>query len=135
MGQRWLVKTEPGAYGFDDLLRDERTVWDGVRNALARRHLGGMRSGDPVLVYHSGAEKAVVGTARVGRTDGPDPELVAGRRLSRPVPLAELKADRRLAGWALVRMPRLSVMPVTEAEWQAVVARAKAGSKKPREWA
>ncbi len=133
MGKRWLVKTEPGDYGLEDLLADGRTLWDGVRNALARRHLEAMRRGDAVLVYHSGKEKAVVGTARVGNTAGPDPELVAGARLARPVTLAEIKADRRLAGWELVRMPRLSVMPVSEPAWKAVMERAKGGKKKPRE--
>jgi len=126
----WLVKADPDAYGLDDLERDRRTCWDGVANAVAVRHLRAMASGDRVLVYHSGAEKAIVGLARAasaGRPDSRDPRLAVVdlefvRRLPRVVPLAVVKADARFADWALVRQPRLSVMPVPAALWPALVA-------------
>ncbi len=137
MARRWLVKSEPSEYAFDDLVKEGSTRWGGVTNALALRHLRTMATGDAVLVYHTGNEKAVVGTATVGRTDGPEPELKAGQPLARPVTLTELKAQARLATWELVRQPRLSVMPVTDAQWNAVLARAKVGTaggkRKPRE--
>lgn len=125
MGKRWLVKTEPSEYSFSDLLRDERTRWDGVANPLARKNLAAMARGDEVLVYHTGSEKAVVGTARVAAAAGGEVELAAGAALSRPVALAELKSDKGLAGWELVRLPRLSVLPVTEEQWAAVMSKAK----------
>jgi predicted RNA-binding protein with PUA-like domain len=125
----WLVKTEPGAYSFDDLLRDCRTTWDGVSNALALKHLRAVRKGDPVLVYHTGDEKALVGLARAVTDAYPDPrdgrltvfDLEAEGRLPRPVTLAEVKADAAFAAFPLVRMPRLSVMPVGEAEWSRLL--------------
>lgn len=132
MPNRWLLKTEPTTYSFDDLTRDGRTMWDGVRNALAQQHLRAMRKGDEVLVYHSGRDKAVIGLARVTRAPFPDPgaggspmvavELAAGRRLEQPVPLAAIKADPAFEGFALVRISRLSVMPVSAAEWTRVLA-------------
>jgi len=125
VGKRWLVKTEPSEYSFSDLLRDERTRWDGVANPLARKNLAAMARGDEVLVYHTGSEKAVVGTARVAAAAGGEVELAAGAALSRPVALAELKSDQGLAGWELVRLPRLSVLPVTEGQWAAVMSKAK----------
>lgn len=127
MANRWLVKTEPGDYSFEDLERDGSTLWDGVRNPAARKHLAAMRRGDRVLVYHTGKEKQVVGLARVERSEPPDVTLAVDRRLPRPVTLAELKGDRRLAGWALVRQPRLSVMPVSETQWKAVLEKASGG--------
>ncbi len=130
MGKRWLVKTEPSEYSFSDLMRDERTRWDGVSNPLARKNLAAMTRGDEVLVYHTGSEKAVVGTARVGAAAGGEVELVAGAALPRPVGLAELKADKELAGWELVRLPRLSVLPVTDGQWGAVMAKAKKAPKR-----
>jgi len=137
MARRWLVKSEPSTYAFDDLVKEGRTRWGGVTNALALRHLRTMAPGDAVLVYHTGNQKAVVGTATVGRTDGGEPELEAGEPLARPVTLTELKAQARLATWELVRQPRLSVLPVTEVQWKVVMARAKvraaSGQKKPRE--
>src|SRR5271157_3641762 len=125
MGKRWLVKTEPSEYSFSNLMRDERTRWDGVANPLARKHLAAMARGDEVLVYHTGSEKAVVGTARVSAAAGGEVELAAGAALPRPVALGELKADKGLAGWELVRLPRLSVLPVTDGQWGAVMAKAK----------
>lgn len=132
MPNRWLLKTEPTTYSFDDLTRDGRTTWDGVRNALAQQHLRTMRTGDEVLVYHSGRDKAVIGLARVTRAPFPDPgtsgspmvavELGAGRRLEQPVPLGAIKADPAFGGFALVRISRLSVMPVSAAEWARILA-------------
>jgi predicted RNA-binding protein with PUA-like domain len=134
----WLVKTEPSTYAWSDLVRDGGTRWDGVRNPLARNHLGAMRKGDLVLVYHSGDEKAVVGIAKVKRTAYPDPtadderwlavDLAAVRPLAKPVPLATIKHDRKLAGMPLVRQGRLSVMPVGDAEFAHVL---KLGETKP----
>jgi predicted RNA-binding protein with PUA-like domain len=125
MGKRWLVKTEPSEYSFSDLTRDERTRWDGVSNPLALKNLAAMAPGDEVLVYHTGSEKAVVGTARVAAAAAGHVELAAGGALPRAVTLGELKADKRLADWELVRLPRLSVMPVSEGQWEAVMAKAK----------
>jgi predicted RNA-binding protein with PUA-like domain len=128
MPNRWLVKTEPSAYAFDDLEAERRTVWDGVTNALALQHIRKMKKGDDVLVYHSGKDKAIVGTATVARGSYPDPrrdderivvvDLEVGRRLARPLPLKEVKAQARFADWELVRVPRLSVMPVPANVWR-----------------
>jgi predicted RNA-binding protein with PUA-like domain len=127
----WLVKSEPDTYSWDDLVRDGRTRWDGVRNPLARRHLGSMRRGDLVLYYHSGKGKDVVGIARVGREAYPDPTAADGgwlavdleplRPLESPVALAAIKADRQLAGLALIRQSRLSVMPVDAARFARIL--------------
>jgi predicted RNA-binding protein with PUA-like domain len=116
--KRWLVKTEPSEYSFDDLVREGETVWTGIKNALALRNLRAMKAGDEVLVYHTGKEKAVVGVARAG----PGTTLVPFRRLPRPVPLAALKAEPSLAEWDLVRFSRLSVMPVPAVAWRKVLA-------------
>jgi predicted RNA-binding protein with PUA-like domain len=127
---RWLVKTEPSTYSWQDLAREGRTVWDGVRNALARRHLETMRQGDLVLVYHSSVGKEVVGIARVVREAYPDPkstewlavDLEPVRPLAIPVSLASLKAEPGLARLGLVHQPRLSVMPVEEAHFARILA-------------
>jgi len=129
---RWLLKTEPSTYSFDRLVREERTVWDGVRNNLALMHLRAMRAGDEVLVYHSGGEKAVVGRARVTRSAFPEPgqsdprfvavEVEAVAPLPVPVPLGTLRKDPTLAGLPLIRNSRLSVMPVSAAEWKGILA-------------
>lgn len=133
---RWLVKTEPSAYSFDQLVRERKTVWDGVRNALALRHIREMKRGDRVMVYHSGSERSAVGTARVSKGPYPDPgandpklvvvDLTVENRLPRPVTLAEIKADGRFRGFDLIRLPRLSVMPVTTAQWSALEQLARA---------
>jgi predicted RNA-binding protein with PUA-like domain len=127
---RWLFKEEPSHYSYDDLEREGGAVWDGVSNALALQHLRKVRAGDRVLLYHSGTEKAVVAEIEVATDPEPDPnagddKLVVVtvrpvRRLQHPVPLSRIKADSRLADWELVRLPRLSVMPVTDAQWQQV---------------
>ena len=126
----WLCKQEPDCYSFDDLLRDGGTVWDGVSNALARKHLRQMKPGDRVLFYHTGKQKAVVGEMVVAGEPRQDPksddeaavavEMKPVRKLSRPVALAEIKADKFLAGWDLVRLPRLSVVAVSEAQWKRI---------------
>lgn len=135
MAARWLFKTEPSAYSFDQLVRDGRTVWDGVKNALALKHLKAIAKGDEVLVYHTGDEKAAVGLATVVRGAFPDPkardprlvvvELAAERPLAHPVTLAAMKANRALAGFDLLRLPRLSVMPVSAAHWAEILRMAK----------
>jgi predicted RNA-binding protein with PUA-like domain len=127
----WLFKEEPDHYSFADLQRDGTAVWDGVKNALARNHLRQVRVGDRVWFYQSGKVKAVVGEMKVTGGPRPDPaepgdpksvvvEVAPVRALARPVTLAEIKEVPTLAGWELVRLPRLSVMPVTEAQWQGV---------------
>ena len=130
----WLVKSEPAKYAYADLERDGRTVWDGVRNNTAALHLKTMRLGDEVLYYHSQEGLAVVGVARVAResfTDPSDPsgrfvavELEPVRALKRPVSLAEMKAEPRLAGMAMLRLFRLSVSPVTADEWTTILGMA-----------
>ena len=129
---RWLFKQEPNCYSFADLQRDGRTVWDGVGNALARKHLRQVKRGDRVLFYHTGKEKAVVGVMRAlapakSAATADDAGAVVidvepVRALARPVALAEIKADKELAAWELVRLPRLSVMPVTDEQWRRVEA-------------
>ncbi len=126
----WLFKEEPDHYSFDDLRRDGTTLWDGVANALARQHLRQVRRGDRVWFYHTGKEKAVVGEMKVVGEPRPDPsdkdpkavvvEVKAGKKLSQPVSLQVIKKDPLLASWELVRLPRLSVMPVTQEQWRRV---------------
>lgn len=128
----WILKTEPSAYSFDRLQKDHRTVWDGVTNPLALKHLREMSVGDPVLVYHTGDEKSVVGLARVARAAYPDPkdpklvvvDLEADRPLAKPVTLAAVKADPTFADLALVRMGRLSVVPVKPEQWKRLLTMA-----------
>nr|BBH95644.1 ubiquinol-cytochrome c reductase [Thermogemmatispora argillosa] len=118
----FLVKTEPADYSVDDLEREQRTVWDGVRNPQAVRFIAQMRPGDWVLLYHSGVQAALVGLARVVSWPRPDPadqrsqvvDIEFVRRLVRPVTLREIKESRLFTDWSLVRQPRLSVMPVPE---------------------
>jgi predicted RNA-binding protein with PUA-like domain len=133
---QWLVKEEPEHYGYDQLERDRKTVWAGVRNPLAQKHLRTIRRGDRIFYYHTGKEKAVVAMARAIGDAYPDPADSAGKsyvvdvapekRLARPVTLASIKADRAFASFALVRMSRLSVMPVSDAEWTRIVDMSKA---------
>jgi predicted RNA-binding protein with PUA-like domain len=126
----WLLKTEPGEYGFADLQQEGRGVWDGVRNAQAQGNLRAMTVGDEAFVYHTGKERSVVGVARVARAAYPEPEapgfsavdVVPVGRLARPVPLAELKTEAAFAESPLVRQGRLSVVPLTESQWERVVA-------------
>lgn len=130
MARRWLLKTEPSSYSFAQLCREKRTIWDGVRNPSALRNLKLMQKGDLCFVYHTGDEKAVVGVARALTSAYPDPtegnpalvviDVEAVEPLARPVTLKEIKANDKLAGWDLVRLPRLSVMPVTAEQWAEV---------------
>jgi len=134
----WLAKTEPSTYAWADLVRDGGTRWDGVRNPLARSHLAAMKKGDLVLVYHSGDDKAVVGIAKVTRAAYPDPtaddarwlavDLAPVKPLVAPVPLATVKQDPKLAGIALVRQGRLSVMPLDDAAFARILAHGKTPS-------
>lgn len=127
----WLVKSDPETYSFQDLKRDASTTWDGVRNHLAKRHLSNMKKGDHVLVYHSMGESSVIGLATVSKSGFEDPtapgegwvavELKAGKELKRPVTLKEIKADSLLKKMELVRMSRLSVMPVTSDEYHRIL--------------
>jgi predicted RNA-binding protein with PUA-like domain len=129
--RHWLVKSEPGTYSWERFVREGAAVWDGVRNAQARNHLAAMGEDDLVLLYHSGEGREVVGVAKVARAAYPEPgagdprwvavDLVPVRALARPVPLAEIKADRALAGIPLVRQSRLSVMPLEAAAFDRVV--------------
>ena len=128
--QYWLVKTEPETYSWDDLVRDRRTGWTGVRNYAARIHLKAMRAGDEVFIYHSGESKSVVGVARVTKAAYPDPtadepgwvavELAPVIPLPQPVTLGQIKADAALAQIGLVRQGRLSVMPLKPAEFARI---------------
>jgi predicted RNA-binding protein with PUA-like domain len=127
---QWLVKEEPEHYSYDQLVREKKTVWAGVRNPLAQKHLRSIRKGDRIFYYHTGKEKAVVAIAAAASDAYPDPKDATQRlfvvdvtpvgRLGRPVTLAEIKADRAFADFPLVRMSRLSVMPVTDAEWARI---------------
>jgi predicted RNA-binding protein with PUA-like domain len=126
----WLVKEEPSHYGFDALVKDRKAVWSGVRNALAQRHLRSIENGDRIFYYHSGDERAVVGIVKAVSGPYPDPEDSSGKyvavdvapvkRLPRPVTLAEIKADPAFKDFLLVRIARLSVMPVTDAQWRRI---------------
>jgi predicted RNA-binding protein with PUA-like domain len=129
----WLVKEEPSNYNFAQFRKDGRTVWSGVKNPVAQRHLRAMTPGDRVFYYHTGDEKAIVGTARVAGAPYRDPkqpgfhavDLECDAPLPAPVTLKAVKADPRFADFALTRIPRLSVMPVTDAQWDALVAMAR----------
>ena len=126
----WLFKEEPTHYSYDDLARDRKTSWTGVKNPLAQKHLRSVKKGDRVFFYHTGDEKSVVGVCRAAGDAYPDPADTSGklyavdvepvRKLKTPVTLASIKADKRFASFPLTRMPRLSVMPVSDAEWKAI---------------
>ena len=125
----WLMKSEPESYSWDRLVREGGTEWDGVRNNAARLHLKAMKAGDEAFFYHSMSDKAVVGVMRIVREAQPDPKdrdwvsvrVEPVRPLPRPVTLAEIKAEPRLAAMELIRQSRLSVAPVREEEWQVVL--------------
>lgn len=130
----WILKTEPSAYSFDQLEREKKAVWDGVKNNLALKNLRRMEPGDQVLIYHTGDERALVGRAKVVSVAYADPrqkdpklvvvDLEVGKRLPKPVSLAAIKADSTLADLALVRMGRLSVVPASAAQWERLLAMA-----------
>ncbi|HZZ41523.1 MAG TPA: EVE domain-containing protein [Tepidisphaeraceae bacterium] len=127
---KWLLKTEPDCYSFADLQKDKKAVWDGVANALALKHIRTMKKGDQVLIYHTGGVKQAVGMAEVTKEPFADPkesdpklavvELKVGKALKRPVHLEEFKADKAFAGWDLLRIGRLSVVPVPEGMWKRI---------------
>ena len=127
----WLVKSEPSTYSFEQLEKDGQTFWDGVRNYAARNHLKSMKKGDQVLFYHSNEGLEIVGIAKVAKEAYQDPttdedawvvvDLKPQKRLKKPVSLTQIKADKRLADMALVRLGRLSVQPVTEKEWKVIM--------------
>jgi len=128
----WLLKTEPSDYAYADLEADQGTLWDGVSNNLALKHLRQIRRGDEALIYHTGGERVVVGIAKVTSDPFPDPErdnarlvvveVKPKRRLAKPIPLADIKSDPELKDFDLVRLPRLSVMPVTETVWKRLLS-------------
>ena len=127
----WLAKSEPSTYGWDQLVKDKQTVWDGVRNYAARIHLRTMKKGDEVLFYHSNDGTEIVGIAKVAKEAYQDPtttdeawvavDLKPYKKLKKPVTLAQVKAEKRLNNMALVRLGRLSVQPVTDDEWKIVM--------------
>src|SRR5262245_23850623 len=126
----WLFKEEPSSYSFAQFSKDGSTVWAGVKNPLAQKHLRSVRKGDNVFYYHTGNEKAVVGIARATGDAYPDPKDKSGklfvvdiapvRELAQPVSLAAIKASKAFATFPLTRLPRLSVMPVTDSEWKEI---------------
>jgi predicted RNA-binding protein with PUA-like domain len=126
----WLFKEEPSNYSYDDLARDGRTSWTGVRNPVAQKHLRAVKEGDRIFFYHTGSEKAVVGVAKAAGDSYPDPadttgklyavDVVPVRKLAQAVTLAAVKADKAFALFPLTRIPRLSVMPVSDAEWDRI---------------
>jgi predicted RNA-binding protein with PUA-like domain len=134
----WLLKTEPDCYSWDNLTRDKKTAWDGVTNALALKHIRNMAKGDLALIYHTGDERAAIGTAEVVSAPYPDPKAEDERhvvvdvkprqKLAQPVTLSDIKADPAFAGWDLLRISRLSVVPVPEKLWDHLLDLAKPGS-------
>lgn len=125
----WLVKTEPGTYSWDDLVRDKKTVWDGVRNFQARNNIKAMKKGDAVFIYHSGDDKAVIGTAKIAKEAYADPkdkdwvvvEISVDKKLKKPVTLSQIKSIKKLSEMVLVKSSRLSVQPVREDEFNTVI--------------
>jgi predicted RNA-binding protein with PUA-like domain len=135
---RWILKTDSDVYPFEQLERERQAVWDGVSNPVALKHIRSMAPGDALLIYHSGARKEIVGLARVRSNPYADPkradpkltvvDIEVDRRLPHPVSLAEIKADPAFSELGLVRAPRLSVMPVPEAQWKKLLAMARLSS-------
>jgi predicted RNA-binding protein with PUA-like domain len=131
MANHWLLKTEPSTYSYADLERDKKAVWDGVSNALALKHLRSMKRGDLAFIYHTGDEKQIVGIAEFTTDPYSDPkekdtrlvvvDLKPRERLARPVTLSEVEADAEFRDFELVRMGRLSVMPVSEFRWKKLL--------------
>jgi len=125
----WILKTEPSAYAFDRLVREKTARWDGVTNPVALKNIRAMQRGDELMIYHTGDEKAVVGLATVASAPYPDPknaklavvDIEAGKALPRPVTLSEIRNEPTLKDLALVRMPRLSVVPATGTQWKKLL--------------
>ncbi|HSL70396.1 MAG TPA: EVE domain-containing protein [Longimicrobiales bacterium] len=128
--QRWALLADPEDYGWKELLRDGRAVWDGIKNARAQQNLKQCRVGDVALIYHTAPDKAIMGTARVTKAAYPDPkaadrvviEVEPVVALKRPLTMAELRSDNVLSEMGFVRMPRVAVQPVTPAQWERVMA-------------
>lgn len=126
----WLVKTEPETYSWDDLVKEKKGVWDGVRNFQARTHMKAMAKDDTVFIYHTGEEKSIVGIAKVVKSAYPEPkdnawvavDLAPVKKLKKSVSLAQVKADKKLSNMVLVRASRLSVQPVKEDEFNHILA-------------
>ncbi|PZR38993.1 MAG: EVE domain-containing protein [Azospira oryzae] len=126
----WLMKSEPDVYSWDDLVRDKKATWDGVRNYQARNNLKAMKKGDLVLIYHSNIGKEIVGIAKIVKENFPDPkdtdwvvvDIAPEKKLKTPITLAQVKADKRLTEMALVKAQRLSVQPVRKEEFDLVLA-------------
>jgi predicted RNA-binding protein with PUA-like domain len=127
----WLLKTEPDSYSWGDLQRDRKTTWDGVTNALALKHMRSMKKGDLALIYHTGGERAAVGVAEIVSPPHPDPrqkdeklvvvDIKPKKALASPVTLDAIKADKTFAGWDLLRIGRLSIVPVPPAMWKRIL--------------
>jgi predicted RNA-binding protein with PUA-like domain len=122
----YLLKTEPSAYSFSDLQKDNATIWDGVSNPVALRNMRGMQSNDRLIIYHTGDDKSAVGTATVVSVDASDPKnpqvkIKAGKPLAKPVSLAQMKSNPVFADSPIVRQGRLSVVPLTSAQYKALV--------------
>jgi predicted RNA-binding protein with PUA-like domain len=132
---RWLLKTEPHCYAWDQLVKDKKTTWDGISNATALKHLRMMKKGDVALIYHTGDERAAVGIVEIASNPYPDPneeddklvvvDLKPKKKLPHPVTLSDIKADPAFAGWDLLRIGRLSVVPVPEPMWSRIEALSK----------
>ena len=130
MANRWLFKTEPSVYSYQQLEKDKKTTWDGVKNNLALKNLNDIEKGDQILIYHTGDEKAAVGVARALSGAYPDPsqknprmlvvDIEAVKPLPRPVTLAEVKTNSKLANFDLVRLSQLSIMKVSEEQWNII---------------
>ena len=135
MATHWLFKTEPSVYSYQQLVKDKKTMWDGVKNNLALKNLKDIKTGDEILIYHTGDEKAAVGVARALGEAYPDPsqknprmlvvDIEAVKTLPRPVTLAEVKANKKLANFDLVRLSRLSIMKVSDDQWDTMEGMAK----------
>ena len=127
----WLLKTEPSTYSFNDLVKVKQTSWDGVTNALALKHIRTMAVGDEAIIYHSGKEKSAVGLAKIISPPRADPkqnnpklvvvDLKPGKALTKPVTLEQMKIDKRFAGSVFLRIGRLSVVPLSAEQWQAIL--------------
>ena len=127
---KWLLKTEPDSYSWDDLVRDKKAVWDGVSNALALKNIRTMKKGDLALIYHTGDQRTAVGVAEIVSNPYPDPkeeddrlavvDLKPKRKLARGVTISDIKADPTFAGWDFIRIGRLSVVPVPDKMWKRI---------------
>ena len=136
---RWLLKTEPDSYSWDDLVRDKKAVWDGVSNALALKHIRTMQKGDLALIYHTGDQRQAIGIAEITSKPYTDPkegderlavvDLKPKKKLARPVSISDIKADKAFAGWDFLRIGRLSVVPVPEAMWNHLLKLADLGKE------